>query len=58
MKQPLQLCLNSHDEVFLIDLDLVLYFQSDDHYTHVYYTLGSHFILPMGWDASKRCWQN
>lgn len=48
MKQPLRLCLNSHDEVFFIDLERVLYFESDDHYSHVFYNQGKSFLLPYG----------
>ena len=42
------LCLSSHDELYMIDLNKVLYFQADDHYTNVYYTSGVHFLVPFG----------
>lgn len=42
------LCLSSHDELYMIDLTKVLYFQADDHYTNVYYTSGAHFLVPFG----------
>ena len=43
-----RLLLNSHDEVFIIDLYQVLYMQADDHYAHVYYASGAHFLVPYG----------
>lgn len=32
----------------MIDLDRVMYLQADDHYTHVYYSSGTHFMVPFG----------
>lgn len=32
----------------MIDLDRVMYLQADDHYTHVYYASGTHFMVPFG----------
>lgn len=46
--QTNRLCLGLYDELYVIDLELVLYFQADDHYTHVYYASGAHFLLPFG----------
>ncbi|MBR1548947.1 MAG: LytTR family transcriptional regulator [Prevotella sp.] len=46
--QGQQLCLSAHDELFIIDLERVLYMQADDHYTDVYYTSGNHFLVPFG----------
>ena len=43
-----RLCLVAHDEMFIIDLQKVLYFEADDHYSHVYYASGSHFMVPYG----------
>lgn len=34
--------------MFMIDLVKVLYMQADDHYTHVYYSSGTHFMVPFG----------
>lgn len=42
------LCLGAYDELYLIDLNQLLYFQADDHYTNVYYANGTHFIVPFG----------
>lgn len=41
-----RLCLKSRDEVFFIDLERTLYIQADDHYAHVYYVSGAHFMVP------------
>ena len=46
MKQ--QLCLMAHDEVYIIDLQQVLYMQADDHYAHVHFASGGHMMLPYG----------
>ncbi len=43
-----RLCLGGYGELYLIDLEKIVYFQADDHYTHVYYTAGVHFLLPFG----------
>ena len=43
-----RLCLLAHDELFIIDLQRVLYFEADDHYAHVYYASGTHFMVPYG----------
>lgn len=48
MQQESILCLSAYDELYLIDLDKVLYLQADDHYTDVYYVSGAHFLLPFG----------
>ena len=42
------LCLSGRDELFLIDLRQVLYFEADDHYANVYYANGTHFLVPHG----------
>lgn len=41
-----RLCLKSRDEVFFIDLEHTLYIKADDHYAHVHYTSGVHFMVP------------
>lgn len=42
------LCLGTHDELYLVNLDLVMYFQADDHYSHVCYASGATFMLSHG----------
>ena len=48
MTHETHLCLSAHDELYLIDLDKVLYLQADDHYTDVHYVTGTHFLVPFG----------
>ena len=48
MQQDSLLYLCAYDELYVIDLDKVLYMQADDHYTDVYYASGTHFLLPFG----------
>ena len=48
MQQEVNLCLSAHDELYIIDLSQVLYMQADDHYTVIYYTSGSNFMIPYG----------
>lgn len=43
-----RLCLNLHDELYLVNLEQTLYFMADDHYTHVFYANGARFMLPFG----------
>lgn len=43
-----QLCFGLYDELYVIDMEQVMYFQADDHYSHVYYASGAHFMLPFG----------
>ena len=43
-----RLFLYGHDEVYVINLQQVLYIQADDHYAEVYYSAGSHFMVPYG----------
>lgn len=43
-----KLCFSVYGELFVVDLDRVMYFQADDHYTHVYYSSGAHFMIPFG----------
>lgn len=35
-------------EMFQVDLEQVVYMQADDHYTHIYYNNGLHFMVPFG----------
>lgn len=44
----LRLCLKGHDEIFMIDLDRVVYIQADDHYSFVHYSPGVKFMVPFG----------
>lgn len=37
-----------YGELYVVDLDRMLYFEADDHYTHVYYSSGTHFMIPFG----------
>ena len=48
MTQETNLCLCAYDELYIIDLERVLYLQADDHYTNVYYASGTHFLVPFG----------
>lgn len=32
----------------MIDLNMIMYLQADDHYTVAYYTSGTHFLMPFG----------
>ena len=43
-----KLCLRAYNELYVIDLEMVMYLQADDHYTHVYYSSGTHFMVPFG----------
>lgn len=48
MQQEVNLCLSGHDELYIIDLNQVLYMQADDHYTNIYYASGTNFMIPYG----------
>ena len=53
--QKTTLCLGSYDELYIIDLNKVIYMEADDHYTNVFYTADSSFMLPYGLgDIEKR----
>ena len=41
-----KLCFSVYGELYVVDLDRMLYFEADDHYTHVYYSSGTHFMIP------------
>ena len=45
---PANLCLGGHDEMYVINLEMVMYFQADDHYSHVFYTTGITFMVSYG----------
>lgn len=38
----------NYGELYVVDIDNVMYFKADDHYTHVYYASGAHFMMPYG----------
>lgn len=48
MQQETLLYLSAYDEIYLINLDKVLYMQADDHYTEIHYASGMHFLVPFG----------
>lgn len=41
-----KLNLTTQDELYLIDIPRVVYFQADDHYSYVYYNTEVHLQLP------------
>lgn len=43
-----RLCFSVYGELYVVNLDMVMFFQADDHYTHVYYASGTHFMIPFG----------
>jgi DNA-binding LytR/AlgR family response regulator len=43
-----KLILKTYSEVFFINLDRVIYFQADDHYSFVFYSEKEKFMLPFG----------
>lgn len=43
-----KLCFSIYGELYVVDLERVMYFEADDHYTHVYYASGVHFMIPFG----------
>lgn len=45
---PIYLYLGGHDEMYVINLEMVMYFQADDHYSHVFYASGSAFMVSFG----------
>ena len=47
-RQQSTLCLGSYDELYLIDLNRVIYMQADDHYTNVFYAAETSFMVPYG----------
>ena len=44
----ISLCLGGHDEMYVINLEMVMYFQADDHYSHVFYATGATFMVSYG----------
>jgi DNA-binding LytR/AlgR family response regulator len=44
----MNLCLGGHDEMYVINLEMVMYFQADDHYSHVFYATGATFMVSFG----------
>ena len=43
-----KLCFSVYGELYVVDLDRMLYFEADDHCTHAYYSSGTHFMIPFG----------
>lgn len=48
MSDVYKLNLAAHDELYRIDINRVVYFQADDHYSYVYYNNELHVMLPFG----------
>jgi DNA-binding LytR/AlgR family response regulator len=48
MKSKTKICLTGRDELYVVDLENVLYMQADDHYTHIFYSTSHHFLVPYG----------
>ena len=44
----MKIVLSSYNEMYVINCNSVLYMQADDHYTHVTYISGAHFMVPFG----------
>ena len=44
----MKLKLYNRDEIFIIDVDSVIYFKAEDHYTSVYYGKDTKQLLPFG----------
>lgn len=42
----MKLCLKKFGELFIVDLDQVLFIEADDQFCQVYYTSDCHFFLP------------
>lgn len=43
-----KLCFSVYGELFVVNLGKVMYFKADDHYTHICYASGTHFMKPFG----------
>lgn len=43
-----KVCFSTYNELFVLDCEKVIYLEADDHYTHVYYLTGAHFMVPFG----------
>ncbi len=46
--------LSGRDELFVIKLSNVFYMEADDHYTHIYYGVDQHFLVPYGLSAVEK----
>lgn len=42
----MKLYLRNRDELYIIDLEQVLYFEAEDHYAHIYYASGYNTMIP------------
>ena len=43
-----KICYSTYNELYVVDCEKVMYLAADDHYTHVYYLTGAHFMVPFG----------
>lgn len=48
LNSPSIITFSIQNELYVIDCEKVLYLQADDHYTHVFYISGTHFMIPFG----------
>lgn len=55
MQHEENLYLSAYDELYILDLSKVIYMQADDHYTDVYYSSGTHFLVPFGLIKVENC---
>lgn len=39
---------STYNEMYIVDCEKVIYLEADDHYTHVHYLTGAHFMVPFG----------
>lgn len=44
----MNLYLNTRDELYVINLEKVMFMQADDRYTYIYYVSGYKFMIPFG----------
>lgn len=42
----MELYLRNRDEMYIVNLENLIYFKADDHYTHVYYITETQILLP------------
>lgn len=43
-----QICFAQSEEAYIVNLDKVLYFMADDHYTHIFYSNNMTVMIPFG----------
>lgn len=44
----MNLYLSQSSDLYIVDLDRIVYFEADDHYVNAYYDSNMHFMLPFG----------